>query len=416
MTNQTTHSTRSEIPHLDINQTVRFLQDMIRIPSLSNSPEELQAAERMVQEMHALGFDEAWQDEKGNAIGLYRGANSGANSGKDRSAAWLLLTHVDIVSVGDLALWKHEPFAGIVEDGWVHGRGSVDIKGPLVAQVYSVAALINAGVRPPNDIVVLAAVEEETAGQGAEYFVNHLPLKTPSGEEIQIGACIVGEPSRNRVMLGHRGVTRILLNFQGNAHHASRAIAEQNPYFALGTFLERLSEAQLRDHHILGLSTIAPTMIHADTRSQNVTPNSVQLLLDWRYSTETQAEMQAIVEHLVQGLNVSFQTWPAWTHGEQVPLFAGPGGQNSPGFFIERDHPLVKLLDAALHNVSPDAPEPGVWHFATDGRFFMDRGIPTVGFGPGNELLAHTTEEAIPVSDLVTHITVLTQVLQNPIV
>ena len=68
MTNQTTHSTRSEIPHLDINQTVRFLQDMIRIPSLSNSPEELQAAARMVQEMQSLGFDEAWQDEKGNAI------------------------------------------------------------------------------------------------------------------------------------------------------------------------------------------------------------------------------------------------------------------------------------------------------------------------------------------------------------
>ena len=390
-----------------MNNVITFLQDMIRIPSLSNSPEEQQAGQRMVAEMQALGFDAAWQDQKGNAIGLYRGTN--------RGAAWLLLTHVDIVSVGDLSLWKHPPFEAVVENGLVHGRGSVDIKGPLAAQVYSVAELIRSGERPPNDIVVLAPVEEETAGQGAEYFVNHLPLKTPLGDEIEIGACIVGEPSRNRVMLGHRGVARVLITFQGSAHHASRAIAEQNPYFALGTFLERLSEAKLRNHHILGASTIAPTMIHADSGSQNVTPNTVQLMLDWRFSVESEAEMKATIDHLAQGLNVSFKTFPAWTHGELIPRFAGPGGQNSPGFFIEREHILVKLLDKMLHEIEPNAPEPGVWAFATDGRFFFDKGIPAVGFGPGNELLAHTTDEAIEVAALETHIAVLTRLLRNPL-
>lgn len=390
-----------------MNTVVTFLQEMIRIPSLSNSAEEQQAGERMVQEMQALGFDAAWRDAKGNAIGYLRG--------QTRGPAWLLLTHLDIVSVGDLSLWKHPPFAAVVDGGKVHGRGSVDIKGPLAAQVYAVAELIKSGERPPNDIVVLAPVEEETAGQGAEYFAQHMPLKTPSGDEIHFGACIVGEPSSNRVMLGHRGVARVLLNFQGSAHHASRAINEQNPYFDLGTFLERLSEVKLLHHHILGVSTIAPTMIHADTRSQNVTPNTVQLFLDWRYSVETQADMQATLDQLTEGLNVQFKTWPAWSHGELLPLFAGPSGQNSPGFFIERDDPLVTLLDKTLREVRPDAPEPSIWRFATDGRFFSNEGIPTVGFGPGNELLAHTTDEAIDISELETHIEVLVRLLRNPI-
>lgn len=404
MTNQTTQP--------DLTPTVHFLQEMIRIPSITNSPQELQAAQRAVAEMQSLGFDDAWCDAKGNAIGLYRGTSP---SGTQRGPAWLLLTHVDIVSVGDLSLWKHPPFEAVVENGLVHGRGSVDIKGPLAAQIYSVARLIQSGERPPNDIVVLAAVEEETAGQGAEYFVNHLPLQTPAGETIQLGACVVGEPSSNRVMLGHRGVARFLLTFQGSAHHASRAIAENNPYFALGTFLERLSEARLRNHHILGYSTIAPTMIHADSGSQNVTPNRVQLILDWRFSTESEAEMRAILDELCAGLNVQFKTWAPWTHGELIPLFAGPSGQNSPGFFIEREHPLVTLLDATLRSVNPSAPAPDVWRFATDGRFFSDRGIPTVGFGPGNELLAHTTDEAIGVDEIATHIEVLTRLLRNPL-
>ncbi len=382
-----------------------FLQDLIRIPSLSASADETRAGQRMVAELQTLGFDAAWIDAKGNTFGLYRGTELGP--------AWLLLTHLDIVSVGDLALWKHPPFDAVLENGIVHGRGAVDIKGPLAAQVYAVAELIGQGERPPRTVVVMAAAEEETAGQGAEYFVRNLPLRTPAGDEIEFAACIVGEPSGNRVMLGHRGVARFILKFTGKAHHASRAIADVNPYFALGTFLERLSETRLRNHPIVGPSSIAPTMILADTRSQNVTPNAVELLLDWRFSSETQADMQALFEELTTGLNVEFTTQPAWAHGTHDARFAGPNGQNTPGFSIERDHPLVKLLDSTLRTVNPTAAEPGVWLFATDGRFLADLGVPTVGFGPGDELLAHTTNEKIGIDELELNIAVLTKILRG---
>jgi acetylornithine deacetylase/succinyl-diaminopimelate desuccinylase-like protein len=63
--------------------------------------------------------------------------------------------------------------------------------------------------------------------------------------------------------------------------------------------------------------------------------------------------------------------------------------------------------------VNPSAPEPGVWRFATDGRFTAARGIPTIGFGPGDENLAHTTLEHIDVSAMEFHIAVLSRFLLN---
>lgn len=76
-------------------------------------------------------------------------------------------------------------------------------------------------------MVVLAATDEESSGDGAKHFTQHLPLRAPSGGSISFGACIVSEPSSNRVMLGHCGVMRAFVRFHGRAHHASLAHTTQ---------------------------------------------------------------------------------------------------------------------------------------------------------------------------------------------
>ena len=357
--------------------------------------EEAAIAARVLEEMRKLGFDAAWTDAKGNAFGLYRGL--------ERGPAWMLMTHLDHIDVGDLSLWEHPPFAGILENGIVHGRGAVDIKGQLATHVYTVANMIARGVKPKRDIVVVAPVFEEIGGEGAEYMCKHLPLQTPDGSNISFGACIVAEPSSNRVMLGHRGVSRATVSFHGEAHHASFGLYDKNPHFALGKFLERLSKFVMPTHPVLGSSSISPTVIHADTASNNLTPNRIDLVLDWRTTSETGDDVREILRSLTEGLPAIFESYDDWD--------SGSGGLKQPGFYTEATNPLVQQLQAAVLEKNPNAPEPGIWQFATDGRHTQAAGIPTVGFGPGDGTLAHTTRERIEVAEMTWHMEVLEKFL-----
>jgi succinyl-diaminopimelate desuccinylase len=365
-----------------------FLQAILRIESRSGSEGALAA--RVVQEMQNLGFDAAWTDTRGNAFGVVKGLEAGA--------AVMLMTHLDHIDVGDLSLWQHPPFAGVLEDGVFHGRGAVDIKGPLAAQVHTLGEMLARGQRPKRHVIVAAPVMEEIGGEGIAFVMDHLPLETPLGT-LEIGACIVGEPSGNRVMLGHRGVCRCTLSFHGRAHHASLGLKTENPHFALAHFLHRLETFQPATHPILGSSTLTPTVIHADTASNNLTPNRIDLTLDWRTTTETGADVKRILETLLEGLNASFVSFDDWHSGE--------GGIKHPGFVIEPTHPLVLNLQRVVSDTIPETLEPGIWRFATDGRFTHARGIPTIGFGPGDEGLAHTTRERIGLLEIERHMRAL---------
>jgi succinyl-diaminopimelate desuccinylase len=370
---------------------IAFLKEILRLESRTGSESALAA--RVVMEMQHQNFDAAWVDQTGNALGLVRGS--------ERGAATMLLTHLDHIDVGDLALWKYPPFAGVLEDGVVHGRGAVDIKGPLAAQLFALAGLLEQGLRPKHDVLLAMPVEEETGGRGMAQLLSDLPLVTPLGL-LELGACVVGEPSGNKVMLGHRGVCRCTVRFHGRAHHASLALYSENPYFALAVFLERLRLLKLPSHPILGVSSISPTVIHADTSSNNLTPNTITLTLDWRTTLEDGAAVRRILEQLLEGLPASFVSYDDWT--------SGVDGVKNPGFMTEPNHGLVTGLHSVRDGVL-GASETGIWQFATDGRWAHKAGIPCVGFGPGAEELAHTTKECIEVVQLEDHVRVLQKFL-----
>ncbi len=372
---------------------VTFLQDLIRIQSLPKQESALAA--RVLIEYRKLGFDEAWKDQYGNVFGLVRGLEPGAG--------WMLLTHLDHVDVGDHAQWQHPPFAGILEDGVVHGRGAVDIKGPLAAQTYTLSRMLERKLRPKRNVILCVPAEEETGGEGIAFVTANLPVTTPQHEKLEIGACIVGEPSSNRVMLGHRGICRSTVSFHGRAHHASLALKDENPHYQLAQFLTRLYSLELPSHAILGSSSISPTVIRADTISDNLSPNRIDLTIDWRTTSETGDDVRQILSKLIEGLNASFSSYDDWQ--------GGTDGIKNPGFYTEPNQPDVLALQKTLLEFYPDAPEPGVWNFATDGRYLHHAGIPCTGFGPGNQDLAHTTKEQIRVTELELHMQVLEKFL-----
>ena len=352
---------------------VEFTRRLVQTPSPSREEGEL--AERVVAEMLRLGYDEAYVDAVGNAVGRIRGREEGPG--------WLLLTHLDHVDVGDEANWPHPPFSGHVDAaGRLWGRGAVDIKGPLAATVYGAAAARAAGP-PPRDVWVASVVQEELGGAGAARLVPELKNR--------VAAAVIAEPSNLRVIYGHRGVARVRLVFEGSPHHAALSRSADNPNHAVARFLERLAVAQRNRDPVLGASSITPTILHADTSSANRTPGKVTLILDWRTTGESPEEMRELLEYLARGMKVGIEVPPLWEHGEL---------ENTPGVRTDPDHPLVRQLERVRREVLGPGPRPGLWAFATDGRYTHAAGIPTVGFGPGDPTLAHTEHEYIEVEQL----------------
>ncbi len=369
-----------------------FLQDLIHIHALPE--QEFEIGSRVLLELEKLGFDAALRDEHGNVFGVVRGLEPGP--------AWLLITHLDHVHEGDLSLWSHPPYEAVLEDGFVHGRGAVDIKGPLSAQVYALGELLSRGERPKNDVVVAAFVQEETGGYGIARFMESLDEQhrpragsVLEGQISSLGQALVGEPSSNTVMLGHRGVCNVEMVFHGVAHHASLGLNDQNPMFGLAKVLAQLEHQDLPTHPVVGRSSLTPSQVWCDSGSQNLTSNTVTLMLDWRF-TESEADKKALLEALLKGVNATYVLHPLWTV------------QNTPGFWIEPQHTLVqKLLEHAPNK------QAGIWKFATDGRYTFRGGIPSVGYGPGDSSLAHTTREKVSVSELVEHVQVLQSLLTD---
>ena len=108
---------------LSFERAIQFAAQLVRIPSLPG--EEGAVAERIVDELRRLGFDEAYTDRAGNVVGRIAGAGD--------APAVLLSSHMDVVDVGDPAGWEHDPWGGAVAGGCLHGRGSVDDKDNVTA-------------------------------------------------------------------------------------------------------------------------------------------------------------------------------------------------------------------------------------------------------------------------------------------
>ncbi|MCB8935995.1 MAG: M20/M25/M40 family metallo-hydrolase [Candidatus Promineofilum sp.] len=363
-----------------LDDCVAFAQRLIRTPSMPG--EEAAIAAVVAAELKRLGYDDVWSDAAGNVFGRLHG--------RDRSLPALVLnTHLDHVDPGDPALWPTPPFAAEIRDGRLIGRGACDIKGPMAVQVHSAAVLLAAGERPRRDVVFCGVVQEETGGAGAVHWVKNL--------DYPVELVILGEPSANTLALGHRGIAQFWLTFHGRSAHASAPERAVNPNYALAAFLSQLEAATagLRVHPVLGPTSVSPTIVQVDTTSGNVTPAWTRVLLDFRTSSESVNSLRALIGRLAGD---SAHTLAYAEGTASLPLT----DSNEPitGFFIPPDSPLVRRVQAALGRGTGREPPLTHYRFATDGRHMAPRGLPVLGYAPGEEEMAHTAGESIAIDQM----------------
>ncbi|HSU14829.1 M20/M25/M40 family metallo-hydrolase [Longimicrobium sp.] len=365
-------------------RAIQFAAELIRIPSLPG--EEGAVAGRIVEELEALGFDEARTDRAGNVVARIAGAGD--------APAVMLSSHMDVVDVGDADAWEYDPYAGIVAGGCLHGRGAMDLKGPLAIQLYAAAAFVRR--RPAGDLLMAFSVYEEKGGWGMMHLLENAGVHP--------GAVILAEATGGDLCTGHRGHAELAVEIHGVAAHASAPERGRNPNDLLPHVLlalRDLSEAQPGDP-VLGRATLTPTVVECWPKSGNVIPDRVRITLDlrvlpgWNEAAaveEIRARLAARVP-VAAGVRVevlpgraTFRGWTGW---------AEENSNFTPGFLVPDEHPVVRAAAAALREATGRAPRVRPWKFGTDGGHSCGtHGIPTIGFAPGCEALAHTNRERL---------------------
>jgi acetylornithine deacetylase/succinyl-diaminopimelate desuccinylase-like protein len=406
-----------------------LLQRLIRVDTTNPPGNETAAAELLRDYLGASGVScelIAKVPERANLVARIPGGDG---------PTLLLLSHTDVV-LADPAEWSVPPFSGELRDGYVWGRGALDMKGQVAANAVAVASLAREGFRPSGDLIFAATADEEVGdGFGLSWLCEEHPdavrcdfaINEGGGERVELedGSAIyqatvaekMSAPFRLLVRgrSGHASMPRIADNALVNATRLIERIAEHRPEPQLGPEVEGFLAAVLGEvppaaeavERVAPLSPVAgvlvdallaptfsPTMISA-SQKRNVIPALCVVDVDCRLLP---GQHPALVEPMIRavlGSDVEYEL--EWIEGN--------GGTRSP-----LDTPLWRALEQWIAEAEPGArAAPLACVGFTDSHWLREAfGTVAYGFFPtSGELppeiaasLIHSADERVPVSDL----------------
>jgi putative selenium metabolism hydrolase len=366
---------------------IQFLRDIVAIPSMDSKIGPV--GERIAAEMRKLGYDEVRFDVMGNILG--RIGNGPRTMVFD--------SHIDTVGIGDPAEWSFDPFEGKLEDGIFYGRGACDEKNSTPGMVYGLALARDLGLLDGWTVYYFGNMEEWCDGIAPNSFVEVDPKIRPD-------FVIIGEPTKMNIYRGHKGRIELRVVAKGrSAHAASNHVGENAIYMLLPVIAGiRDLEPSLGDDPFLGHGKITVSDLHVQTPSINAVPNEAIIYIDRRMTFgETKEAAIAQVEQLIPAeLRSKVHVEPLFYDEPSYTGFVFPVDKYFPAWATAADHPLVQAGLRARQLIGlPDAPA-GKWNFSTNGIYWAGKaGIPSIGFGPGDEETAHTVRDSVSIEDVV---------------
>ena len=364
------------------NFTAETLSELVKIPSLSG--DEQRVIEKIVEIGNSVGLNEFRVDGLGNLI-LEIGEG-------ERILA--IDAHIDVVDTGELSQWEFDPFSGLIKDGKVHGRGSVDQKGGAASMLTAARILKELGYNGKFRVMfTFTIMEEDCDGLCWNYIIER--------EGIKPDFVVLTEPTNLGLYRGHRGRVEFELHFHGKSAHASapergvNAITKASKAVLAIDSLNR----SLRTDPFLGKGSIAVTFIESRSPSLCAIPDYCRIHIDRRLTWgETKNSAIEELRNLVDP-DVEIEVPEYKKASYKGTIFAQE--KYFPTWKLPEDHPFVKVGMAAFEKLFGKPPIVGKWHFSTNGVATCGRhGIPTIGFGPGNEIYAHAPNEFVPIKHL----------------
>ena len=365
---------RSSSIAIDENYALLFLQELIRIesvnPSLSSQGTgEYRIATYVGELMEYFGMEVSYQNIGGNRVNVI-GELKGSGHGK----SLILNGHLDTVGVEHMEIPPHEPE---FKDGKIFGRGAIDMKSGIAAQVLAVKAIIDAGIKLKGNVVIACVADEEYMSKGTEIFL----------ENYTADAAIVTEPTNMKVAIAHKGFVWSNIQFKGRAAHGSLPEEGVDAIMKAGKFLAVLDQWEHKHlpkitHPLLGRGSVHASTISGGT-AISIYPDACILEVERRTlpgenATSVQAELGHMLEHL-RGLDKHF-SYTLDTYFERPPLKTS-----------ENEDISLALKKAFLQSTNEEAEIIGL-NFWTDGALLSQAGIPTVVFGPTGEGLHAAVE------------------------
>jgi putative selenium metabolism hydrolase len=377
------------------NDLLAFAQDLVRIQSYSG--EEGPIARFIADRMKMLDFDEVSIDRYGNVLG--RVGNG--------ERVILFDSHSDTVTVTDEDSWKAPPFSGEMIDGFLWGRGSVDMKSGLAASIYAAACAKNQGLLGGKTVFVTCTVDEEYCdGEGLKHLLEERQLSPDFA--------IICEPSGNLISTGHKGKAQVILRTQGISAHGSAPEKGVNAIYEMAEIIQRAERTNLELIQKGGRrSTLVMSRISSTSVSLNAVPSACEAYLDRRMVVgESEQTIREEMDRLVAGKNATWEIGTlqrkTWT-GEEItyePFHLA--------WEINLEHELARAFQAAYIDTFGHAPDRyDYWDFSTNAVAVVRLRIPTIGFGPGEYKLAHMRDERCETRQIVDACAVYTHVIER---
>ena len=393
-------------------EMVATLQRLVQIPSQTGR--EGRAQELVAQLMRDQGLEvDVWEPDleqlapyaasltlgagfagRPNVVGCWRGAGGGRSL--------ILNGHIDTVEVGSPAVWDFDPLGGMIVDGRLYGRGACDMKGGIVANLFALRALVQAGFAPAGDVIIQSTVSEEDGGAGA--------LAAVLRGYVADGA-VISEPTDLTIVPAQGGSLMFRLHVFGLSAHAcvrdEGVSAIENFAYVHRGLLEFEARHNNEITHPLYADMRNKAPLNVGTIRGGSWPSSVpdHVVAEGRAGLVPGEDLEELKSELAREVSrmADEHSWLS-AHPPRVEWLEGQFAAAE----VPMDEPLVVTLGGTVERVTGAATRIEAVTYGADMRhFILTGGMPCVLFGAGDVRLAHAPNESISLDDLCKSVMVL---------
>ena len=369
---------------------IELLQKLIQIKSIS--PKDMGCFDLIETELKQLNF-------KCERINYQNVENLYATIG-DSGKLFCFLGHTDVVPTGPEEKWKYPPFSATIDGDILYGRGTADMKAPVAAFIESAKEFLNLKEKLNFRLAILLTSNEE--GTSKDGFIDKIIEKMIQDDEI-IDFCLVGEPTSSEkvadcVRIGRRGSLGGSLKIFGKQGHIAYPEKVVNPILLSGELISKLNK-KVWDN---GNAAFDPTSfqisnINSGTGAHNVVPGELELIFNFRFSTEsTEESLKTDFESILNELHLNYHI--DWD------LNGNP--------YYTKDNFFKDIISNSVEEITGYFPELNAKGGTSDGRFVAQMDTEIIELGPVNKSI-HQIDEHVKISELLILKDIYKKILSN---